>query len=487
MHKKSVLAVLTCSVLMAACGGGGGSSPAPTSTTTISGTAATGAAMAGAAITVKDVNGLTRTATSASNGSYSVNVAGLTAPLLIKATLGGASNYSIALPSDINGRINITPLTSLIAANAIGANPDGIFAAYGATQAASITTNSTAATAAAQLLAAALGVNVDPLRANFSADHSGLDAVLDVINVEFNGNTATISDALGNTILTDDFTSVTDIDAADIQAKQTTLDNLAESVAEFPSVLTGLQTWISSMTSQCGNVANYKSSNCSNLYTSTGFLHAGDTTQWDFFDDNGDGQPDEPGISVTFSNLVILERISSTEYRIQFKETGAWGDSAAEALILEGIAKKNASTGNWQFSGDQQLGFLDRHYTFDGTGNVLDFVVKFNNDNKPVGLDHVTVSGPGLPSAGVTISTANFYVDGFDNYRGTLCAPDTARTLASCPNSNNVGLVIPGYDLTQAATPLLLNTQMLYKYTAYDADGAVVSENRSWISVVPGD
>jgi hypothetical protein len=496
INKKALTTLLAASFLMTACGGGGGGSGGngggtPT-TSSISGTAATGAPMAGASITVKDVNGLARTATAAADGTYTVNVTDLATPLLIKATLNSQSHYAFALVSDLSGTINITPLTTLMTGNALGTNPETIFASYGGTQASNIAANSAAVVAAVQLITAALGIDEDPLRTAFAADHSGLDAVLDVLTVTINGNTATLSDALGNPLFTDDFTNATDIDVADVQSQQAVLDNLQAAVDEFPSLYQGLQTLIASLTSECGNEDSYKTESCSSLYVESGFLHGGETTPWDFFDDDGDSLPDEPGISVSFSDLEILERISSTEYRIKYTATGGWGDPAEEAMTLESFVRKNATTGLWQLAGDQQLVYLDRHYKnyFTPFGIVFDLVVKFKSSSKPADMDHVTVWGPGLPAEGVTITTSNFYANGdliTGDYRGVLCAPNTARTLTTCPNSNSKGYVIPGYDLTQAPVPLALNMPALYRYTVYDSTGAVISENRNWIRVVFGD
>lgn len=125
--------------LLAGCGGGGaggntatggGTSTPPPPTTTVTGTAATGAAMAGATVTVKDATGATVVTTSnttAADGSYTLSIANpanYTAPFLLRADptpanpTSGDEHYSILLALDTvtpaNNRVNITPITSLL-------------------------------------------------------------------------------------------------------------------------------------------------------------------------------------------------------------------------------------------------------------------------------------------------------------------------------------------------------------------------------------
>lgn len=99
-------------LLFQGCGGGSASStPAPTPVN-MSGTAATGAAVAGATITVKDAAGASKTATTGADGKYTIDVAGMTAPFLVKVDLpGGTALYSVGGAAGI---VNIHPFTNLI-------------------------------------------------------------------------------------------------------------------------------------------------------------------------------------------------------------------------------------------------------------------------------------------------------------------------------------------------------------------------------------
>jgi hypothetical protein len=179
----------------------------------ISGTAAAGAAIIGTA-TVKDSSSPPKfkSVVIATDGKYSVDVSGLTAPFMLRAdgAVGGRrySLFSAAAATDVNGTINITPLTDLILANVardIAANyyDGGNFA--GITKAA---LDAQIATLAAHLLPvlSALGVDssLDLLRTSFNADHTGMDAVMDVLKVSVDpaSKTATILNVINNSTLT---------------------------------------------------------------------------------------------------------------------------------------------------------------------------------------------------------------------------------------------------------------------------------------------
>ena len=137
-------AVFGGAALLSACGGGGGNDASPTvvakPATTFSGTAATGAAMAGATVSINCASG-TGTATTAANGSYTKDITDVTLPCVLKATSSDGKTvlHSITTPStgaSANSAqvANITPLTQLLVASLAGTDPAG--AARGAATAA---------------------------------------------------------------------------------------------------------------------------------------------------------------------------------------------------------------------------------------------------------------------------------------------------------------------------------------------------------------
>src|SRR5690606_12555137 len=86
---------IAAAVTLAACGGGGGgggSKAGGGASHVISGAAAVGIPLVGT-VTVKDANGVTRTTNIGNNGSYAVDVSGMTAPFVFRAegTVGGTT------------------------------------------------------------------------------------------------------------------------------------------------------------------------------------------------------------------------------------------------------------------------------------------------------------------------------------------------------------------------------------------------------------
>lgn len=121
---------------LAACGGGGGDA-APS--ITVGGTAAVGAAIAGGSVSVQCASG-SGSATTAANGSYSVTVNPGTAPCLVRVTGGGTTLYSmVAAGSTSPATVNITPLTSLMTAQVLRADPATAFVAFDAAAQARLT------------------------------------------------------------------------------------------------------------------------------------------------------------------------------------------------------------------------------------------------------------------------------------------------------------------------------------------------------------
>jgi len=103
--------VLGGSVLLAGCGGGGSDGG---SVLSLSGTAATGAPIAGQIVTATCKTG-TATVTTSTDGSYTANIGGGEGPCLLKITLaGGGALYSITSGNGASQTANITPMTNLL-------------------------------------------------------------------------------------------------------------------------------------------------------------------------------------------------------------------------------------------------------------------------------------------------------------------------------------------------------------------------------------
>ena len=96
----------------------------------LSGVAATGAPIASATITLKDKNGFIKTGVTGTDGKYSFDITGMTAPFLLKVPSGPADLYSVATSS---GTANVHPYTDLIIRNWYMVKGSDVETAFGGT------------------------------------------------------------------------------------------------------------------------------------------------------------------------------------------------------------------------------------------------------------------------------------------------------------------------------------------------------------------
>ena len=196
---------LVLTLLLSACGGGGGSSSGDNDTertetteaTSLHGVAATGAALVGRVeLLDSSLVPVQLSAQTASDGSFAFNTTGLKPPFLLRSTTTTPALYTLATG---NGLINLTPLTMLTLAHAAGSSDlDGLYTRH--TQA-----DVTAAAARMEASARTVQTVLAPLMASFSvkgnllsdafsANHTGMDAMLDAITVTLGNGIVTISD-----------------------------------------------------------------------------------------------------------------------------------------------------------------------------------------------------------------------------------------------------------------------------------------------------
>ena len=233
-------------LLVAACGGGGdgagagggaGGGAASPPSLTLSGTAATGLALADSAVEVKCAKGA-GTATTDGNGAYTLTLADAALPCIVKVS-GTAGGIAVTLHSvseagtagtdgNTNAVANITPLTEIIVAQLTAALPADLFAAFSTDSGTQITTEKLAAATTAVLAALkdATGIDlgtIDPFKTTLVAATSSTpnagndyDKLLDQLGAKVSveslpqvvNQVATGAAAGGSTGLTDAMVSV---------------------------------------------------------------------------------------------------------------------------------------------------------------------------------------------------------------------------------------------------------------------------------------
>ncbi len=205
--------------VLAGCGGSGSGGTAATPATpatpvaaalTLSGTAATGAAISGGPVAVKCASG-TGTATTNTDGSYTVSVANGALPCLVKVTAAdGTVLHSVATGTGASASVNVTPATQLIVASLSGRDPAAYFTAFDATAAAAVTSAqvATAQTAVVATLKAA-GVDLsalgDLITGSLKPAAGGVagnayDVALDALKAALATSGTTLADLTGNVV-----------------------------------------------------------------------------------------------------------------------------------------------------------------------------------------------------------------------------------------------------------------------------------------------
>jgi hypothetical protein len=138
---SAVSASVVLALVLVGCGGGGGGGTAPAPapppsagpTETVSGIVAMGAALAGVPVTARCGNGVVVSGVTDANGRFTISLGEQSPsafPCMLKAERPSppVTLYSYAMAE---GAINITPLTDLTLAKALGQDPAARFAAFG--------------------------------------------------------------------------------------------------------------------------------------------------------------------------------------------------------------------------------------------------------------------------------------------------------------------------------------------------------------------
>ena len=443
------------SAVLVACGGGSGGSnstvstapPAATSTS-ISGIAATGQAMVGAVITLKDANGVSATKTADAAGSYSFDVINLTAPFVITAALQ-VGDTQLILTSMLaekpvagsNGVANVTPLTNAIAALlAPNGNPEEL-AATGVSKTA--VTKAKLDDAAAKIRDAIENILKDagldstkfnPVSTVFTANRQGADRVLELVRVEVTGQGVSLTNpsvpdngnGSASVQITPTTTTVTKLPAPPAGTRLDELDHLQTLLdtcfADAPAVrvaaksASGIPTRLSATCDAVPIAAGYKSGGDTAFTSYAGLLNSADLT------------------GAKFSKAEKMFT-SATTGRVFFKI--AYKTAAGARGIITDMAEQTNPVGKiykWEIVGNQQdynstvetrlenINQINPNNTAESNKSRYDVALRLYFDpqnTEGLNVQMVRVKGPGLPAAGVVMN------------RSTVCGTNDYMTITN--------------------------------------------------------
>lgn len=476
MHSRPFLksSALVSAILLAlvstGCGSGGGgtsngSGGGPASTT-ISGTAArgnpiTGGTCAGSlngVVTLRDSATPAHTATVATdcNGNYSFSLnSSYLAPFMVSVsyTVAGttyqltSAGSATSINSSGQGTINITPLTDLVIANVGHDLASNIFS--NANYASLLTPAALAAGQAAldQQLAPlltqlGLSATVDLLNSSFQANGTGVDALLNVLNVNVDPVTklATITNALNNATVVDNLAATT---------PNTTPISTAGTTSATASDLQGIATALQSLATQLASAPSSSSPGLVALFDATHFLL--------------DGMNLSAFLQGLLSNSQAPAAISDSSISLNavpaYASAAVPGSATAsyDVVVSAGVdfIYYKSSGGQWINLGNQRIASAEVHADsaeqFPGAaGNAsavfcsgLEVDVK-DNGGIPSGqaLSYAIVTGPGLPAGGALLfkSATNgpglqWAAGGPSTYAGTATPPFVGNGQGGACNS----------------------------------------------------
>ena len=212
-----IVAITALCLVVSACGGGTSTSVTAASamtpvstppTVSVTGTAATGAAIAGGAVTLNCVSGKTGIASTGADGSFSVNAAGVTFPCVARVDYKDSAGVPQQLHSFVTaaGNANISPVTDLLVANLTGGSAAEAFDKFDPARASAVTPAQLAAAAGkVKAYLKTLGVDTtnlpdDPITIKFVAKNGAtpgdaFDKVLDDVKARLTASGLTIAGA----------------------------------------------------------------------------------------------------------------------------------------------------------------------------------------------------------------------------------------------------------------------------------------------------
>lgn len=445
------------SAVLVACGGGGSSTTSVGVVTppvvvdvsqTLSGVAATGAAMDGAVITITDSKGASVTKTAGVDGSFSAEVTSMTAPFVITASkqVGDSiltlTSVAVDKPAaGTTGTANVTPLTDALAA-LIAPNGHPSELQSPAVLIASATKTKVDASSAALTAAIAnvlTDAGLDATKFNiittpFTANRTGADRVLELIKVESTGqgvslvNTSAPDNGSGSaSVQISSATTAANAPkvpappAGTVLGEQDHFATLAQTCfADAPSVRAptvdagGIPTSLSPACAAVPFASNYKSGGSAFRQRYAGLLTNNDYT----------------GAKFSKPERVFTTPTGTVFFKMAFKTLAGSGS------VVTDVAQKTSPTGKsytWEIVGNQRDYDSAVDVRLDNLNQLNPAAVLQESSKSQFGVSlrlffnpagaagfyaqAVRVKGPGLPAAGVSM------------HRSNQCGPDTYMTI----------------------------------------------------------
>lgn len=470
----------------------------------MTGTVAIGTALTGATVTVTDANGKTVSATSGANGTYSVSLTGLTAPLMITATdPSGVSStlYSVvASVNTANGAAvtaNVTPLTTAVAALMTSSgDPAALVGNTSAITSSAIGTAEATLDAAIAPILSANGVasTLDPIATAFSPNQTGADAVIDSVAVTPSTSGAGLQIA-----------SLANPDTAIALNSGTSVSTALAAPAQPANYLAKLQAALTACASDVqGGATDTSDSNCTSAIDGS-YLNNG----------VGTGVAGFAKRHTLFTKGTVLTGIKTVAFVPAGTLPGLSNPAALVYLLMtdpDGTPDfgmdyvQQLPNGQWDIIGNQLqestsiASFLGRvqytdsadaanaHYE-SGLDIQIPSSVKVNGT--ATGVGSAVVTGPGLPSSGLWLQTAGNGTGAsyLEIPTGTLAAPltsvsnrvnggmSTAYKWAWAPISGSTTSFAPNgrpeYASTSQDVSAIQNFGV-YTVTLYDTTGAEI-------------
>lgn len=406
---------------LAGCGGGSSSSVSPGNTATVTGVAAQGTPMAGALVTLTDATGQQTTTTADANGNFSfaIDLSKFSAPFGLEAAdpAGATENQEsvLAAAPAVGGTAiaNITPLTSAVAAGSLASgSPYDVAkpAVLSTVTAADIKrANDAIVSLLANVLAdAKVSTPVDLIATPFTANHTGIDQVLDEVLVVPVGTSVELINKLNvvgsNQVATIAKSSVSNIGAA------FTVDLPSRTIA--PSAFDSIKSaWLACFAASPSirlvngmlSPACQAAVSSNPVYLRNGYSFAQDYANW---------LSNAKLVNPTMIGPTVMYADSTSKVLLHFALVDSDGAAHTTNVVAQQIG------GQWQVTGNQdpydvsisgELIEATDHLRFgpaqtNYSSGLLPIYRAGSGSPNPPNTQYVVTTGPGMPAAGVVLA-----------------------------------------------------------------------------------